>query len=125
MVRFDRLSGRVVPGDQSPRRALADLSQEDLPGARIVGLIHQIPYLSVWVAEARKCTQLFRVGQRQAGTFDDFGLLLIRFAAGGFSAVEMRASMRAVAERLLRAMSAATECIRSLRGKRLPRDPFE
>ena len=80
----------------------------------------QIPNPAFRVAEACEGAEVFLIGKRHRGAFNRFGLFNVGLMAGGFRTIETDFGVRAVAERFVGRMAAATEGVLRLCRKFFP-----
>jgi len=85
---LDRPSCRLVPGDQTPGRAVVDLADEHRLHPRLVGLFDLAPDLTVRIAETPERAEAFRVGELEDRAVQHLRLIEIGRAVGGLGAVK-------------------------------------
>jgi hypothetical protein len=100
-----------VNGDQSTGRAVTHLLEKLRSHLGIIGVVHLIPDLAVWIAKARERAQDLGISESHRRPFDHLRLLRDGLSTGSFGPVEIDLGMRAIAERFLVGISAAAECI--------------
>ena len=94
---------------------MARLVLHQFPGFGAVRLHHQIPDPAFRVAEAGECAEILLIGEPHCGTLNGLCLLKVRLPAGGFGPVELNLLVSAIAEGLVRRLTAAAEGILRLR----------
>src|SRR5882672_397674 len=108
-MRLDRFARIALLSDEAAGGAVSGFVHDELARGGLIRFAHQVPHLTVRIAEARERAQTLRVLQHDAGPLEALGLRLVRFAARRLGPVEVDLVMRPITERGVARLPAAAE----------------